>query len=150
MSMDIDLAILTGIDHRAIRKALEEIGYTKHGRVYVHPKSAWTIDIVADTPYIVDRPITTYAEVQTRFGSVRTYELEDALADRVAAFLFWNDSQSLHVAERLMARRAHSIRWSRLKQTFEALEATDALSEKRLNFATKRLRAAYRANRTTG
>jgi len=139
-SHDIDLAILTGIDRRSIEMALSGLGYERDGRVFVHPRSSWTIDIVADTPYIANRPVKTYAEIQTKFGLVRTLEIEDAIADRIAAFLFWNDSQSLEIAETLCGRRAPDVRWSRLTKALDALEATDATSAQNLSFATRRLR----------
>jgi hypothetical protein len=149
-SMDIDLAILSGIDHPAIETILEALGYSRNGRVFEHPNSVWTIDIVADTPYIASRPITTFAEIETKYGRVRTYLLEDALADRIAAFLFWNDSQSLDVAERLLGKRARDIQWSRLADALQALDATDPASATRLEFALERLRRIYAESRGTG
>jgi hypothetical protein len=140
VSHDIDLAILTGIDRRTIEGVLRTIGYVRQGRSFVHPESQWTIDIVADTPYIASRPITTYASVATNFGPVCTYELEDAIADRIAAFLFWNDSQSLDVAERFVAKRARDIRWRKLTAALETLDSGDPSSAQRLSFAVRRLR----------
>ena len=146
-SVDIDLAVLTGIDRKAIESALRSLGYQRTGRVFQHPKSRFTIDIVADTPYIADRPITEFAEINTEFGPVRTLLLEDALADRVAAFLFWSDSQSLDVAERVVRARTNALHWDRLTSTLEALDATDPASAQRLSFAVERLRRAYFAQR---
>lgn len=145
-SHDIDLAVLTGIDRRAIETALSGLGYSREGRSYVHPRSSFTIDIVADTPYIADRPIKTYAEVETKLGPVRTLAIEDALADRIAAFLFWNDSQSLDVAERVCADRARDVRWHRLIDAFDALGATDTISAQKLAFATRRLKESLLAH----
>jgi len=114
--------------------------------ITLHSADAYTshdIDLAILTgidPYIANRPVKTYAEIQTKFGPVRTLEIDDAIADRIAAFLFWNDSQSLEVAERLCARRAPDVRWSRLTKALDALEATDATSAQNLSFATRRLR----------
>jgi hypothetical protein len=38
--------------------------------------------------------------IVTRFSPVRVFRFEDAIADRISAFLHWADSQSLEVAER--------------------------------------------------
>ena len=149
VSHDIDPAILTGIDRRKIELVLRTIGYKREGRIFVHPQSEWTVDIVADTPYIASRPITTYASIDTKFGAIRTYQLEDALADRIAAFLFWSDSQSLSVAERLVARRARDLDWPRLVAALGSLDADDPASAERLTFATRRLRRKFDENSGT-
>lgn len=142
VSHDIDLAILTGIERRKIELGLRALGYARRGRIFVHPESQWTVDIVADTPYIADRPITAFATIETPYGSVRSYHLEDAIADRIAAFLFWNDSQSLAIAERLAARRASDVRWPVVVASLEPLHGGDPASTQRLSFALQRLRRA--------
>ena len=145
-SLDIDLAILTGINRRRLELLLEELGYSKRGRSFVHARSKWTVDIVADTPYIGDRAIREFADVRTRHGIVRTYLLEDAIADRIAGWLFWSDSESLAVARSVLANKAREVSWKRVTAAIQALDASDAMTAQRRQFALNELRRVYSDN----
>ena len=84
-SMDIDFAVTSGIDRRRIARALNELGFRKRGRVFVHPETVYALDFVAERPYIDQEPVYDFAEIHTPVGSVRVLHLEDAIADRIAA-----------------------------------------------------------------
>ncbi|HVS46089.1 MAG TPA: hypothetical protein VMS32_05425 [Verrucomicrobiae bacterium] len=142
-SNDIDLAIVSGINHRRIAAALEPIGFALRGRSYLNPTSPFPIDIVADTPWVDQRPITEYASIETVLGSFETLRLEDAVADRVAAFLYWNDAQSLDVAERATAGAEHRPTWGVLRSTLLELEAGAGEIGKRFELALERLGNIY-------
>jgi hypothetical protein len=100
------------------------------------------LDLVADTPYVDQRPITTFKTLKTRFGHVRVYTFEDAIADRVAAFLHWGDSQSLDVAERVVRARPGLTTWPRLRLTLRKLDSSDLEAAQRLELAETHLRKA--------
>ena len=145
-SLDIDLAILTGIKRRHLEPMLQQLGYSKRGRSFVHARSKWTVDIVADTPYIGDRAIREFAEIRTRHGIVRTYVLEDAIADRVAGWLFWSDSEALAVACNVLAGKVREISWQRVSDAILALDASDPMTAQRREFALSELRRVYSSN----
>jgi hypothetical protein len=142
-SHDVDFAAINGTTRRAFGAAVAQLGFKAEGRDFVHPASRYSLDLVADTPYIDQRPITKFAIIGTRFGSVRVYLFEDAIADRVAAFLHWGDSESLDVGERAVHARAQSINWRSLQRALKALDGTDAEAARRLELATARLRSAF-------
>jgi len=104
-SNDSDFASIRGTTRRDFAAAVAPLGLGASGRDVVHPEARFTLDLVADTPFSDQRPITRFAKVSTRFGQVRVYRFEDAIADRVAAFLHWGDSQSLDVAESAVRAR---------------------------------------------
>lgn len=66
-----------------------------------------------------------FASIETPVGSVRVYHLEDAIADRIAAFLHWSDSESLDVAERSARAARDRISRKRLDAALKALEFGD-------------------------
>jgi hypothetical protein len=142
-SRDIDFAALSGTTRREFAAALTPLGFTAKGRDFVHPESSYTLDLVADTPYIDQRPIKTFAMISTRFGPVRVYQLEDAIADRIAAFLHWSDSESLDVAQRVVRARRSVLRWPALQRALNQLDASGAEAGRRLTFAVNQLRKAY-------
>ncbi len=100
-SRDIDFATPGGESVRRITASLARIGFARHGRIYAHPDTAYTLDFIADTPYIDQRPIVEYAELSTPFGSFKVYRVEDAIADRVGHYVHWSDNEALEVAERV-------------------------------------------------
>lgn len=142
-SKDIDFAALRGTTRREFAQAVRRLGFTPSGRDFVHPDTAYTLDLVADTPYVDQRPITTFAKVRTRFGPVTVYKFEDAIADRIAAFVHWGDVESLDVAERALGAQPRKPPWSRLEALLLQLDTTLPEAARRLNTALGGLSAAY-------
>ncbi len=143
MSFDIDLAMVGGVNQRRIASALREIGFDLEGRSYVNSTTPFPIDIVADTPWVDQRVITEYATIVTAHGTFETLHLEDALADRVAAFLYWSDSSSLDVAERAVKAAQEILPWSRLHAAISQLESGPGDIGRRYELAMARLKALY-------
>lgn len=142
-SKDIDFAAINGTTRRAFTQAVAPLGFLARGRDFVHPKSPFTLDLVADTPYVDQRPITEFETMKTRYGPVRVYSFEDAIADRIAAFLHWGDSQSLDVAEQAVKARAAVTNWRRIAGALRKLDASDPQAARRLRLALKRLKGAH-------
>jgi len=142
-SEDVDLAVLTGVNHRSIAAALSGIGFIRSGRNYVNETTSFSIDIVADVPWIDQRAVTDYERIDTPLGSFDTLHLEDAVADRIAAFLYWDDSASLDVAERAIAAAEHPPSWQVLRDTLLQLESGPGAIGKRFELAIARLSALY-------
>src|SRR5471032_1385575 len=113
-SMDIDFAVTSGLHRSDIAAALKEAGFLPTGRSFSHPDTIYTLDFVADMPSIDAELVEEFDEVPTSQGTVRVYFIEDAIADRVAAFLHWSDSQSLDVAESAVAAARERISPERL------------------------------------
>ncbi|HEX5274624.1 MAG TPA: hypothetical protein VFW34_05050 [Candidatus Rubrimentiphilum sp.] len=141
-SMDIDFAVTTGIDRRKISRALRDLGFHEQGRVYASPSTIYVLDFVADVPHIDQHAITEYVELQTAAGTFRVYRLEDAIADRVAAFIHWSDSESLGVAERTVKASKERTSWNRIESALSQIEILNADAVARMELAQARLRAA--------
>ena len=146
-SKDIDFAALRGTTRKEFAAAIRPLGFNASGRDFVHPDTAFTLDLVADTPYIDQRPITAFATVKTRHGPVTVYKFEDALADRVAAFLHWGDLESLTVAERALTNAVHAPAWYHVEAALNRLDSSGVEAVRRLEIARGRLRTAYRSRR---
>lgn len=140
--MDVDFAVTSGIDRRRVRLALTELGFRPHGRVFVHPDTGYSLDFVADGPYIDQQPVYDFAEVSTPNGNVRVLHLEDAIADRIAAFLHWSDSESLDVAERAVTAARDRLTWERIDAALQKLETNLPETAQRMALARERLHRA--------
>lgn len=141
-SMDIDFAVLSGLDKPKLRKALLEIGFAEHGRVFQNPDTAFALDFVAETPFVDQQPIKTFQEMKTKYGGFKVFRLEDAIADRVAAFIHWSDSQSLEVAERALAVSPSNPSWKSLDDSLSQVEILNPDASARMDIARRRLKAA--------
>jgi 3',5'-cyclic AMP phosphodiesterase CpdA len=141
-SMDVDFALTSDTDRRRISIALKELGFEPSGRIFVHPDTQYTVDFVAEPPYIDQEPVFDFAEIQTPYGHFRALKLEDAIADRVAAFLYWSDSEALDVAQRSAAAARDRLTWERIDASLRKLDTKSAESAMRMNIARERLRRA--------
>lgn len=141
-SMDIDFAITSGSDRRTIVRALSQLGFQQRGRIFVHPDTVYTLDFVPDTPHIDRAPICDFVEIRTSVGSVRALHLEDAITDRVAAFLHWSDSESLDVSERSISAARDRLTWDRIDAALMKLDTSTGESKRRMALARERLRRA--------
>ena len=141
-SMDIDFAVTSGINRRRLSRALREIGFQKRGRVFVHSDTPHSLDFVADKPYIDKEAVCDFAEIATSAGSVCVLNLEDAIADRIAAFLHWSDSESLDVAERAATCARDRLTWERIDTALRKLDTNAPGSTQRMKLARERLHRA--------
>lgn len=148
-SNDIDFAVLSGDTRKTITTALAQIGFVPSGRIYVHPECMYTLDFVANTPYIDGRAVSDFAEVNTLHGQVLVYHLADAIADRVAHFVHWSDNEALHVAERTIRATRNAISGTDLERSISTIAPGDRAAKLRVDLARRRLlRALDTASRT--
>ena len=141
-SMDIDFAVTSGLDRRKISRALLSLGFHERGRVFENPETVYVLDFVADTPYIDQRAISEYVDLSTSAGTFSVYRIEDAIADRVAAFIHWSDSESLDVAERTVAAARERISWQFLETALSQIETPNPDAIARMELVRTRIRAA--------
>ncbi|MBC5823563.1 MAG: hypothetical protein GIX02_01855 [Candidatus Eremiobacteraeota bacterium] len=146
-SYDIDFAAINGANRHEFGSAVAPLGFKAEGRDFVHAQTTYTLDLVADTPYIDRHAITEFEMLKTTLGLVRVIKFEDALADRVAAFLHWSDSQSLDVAEKALKKMANDTDWRRVRRALARLDTSLPKAAQRFKIALGRLRRAYAAGK---
>jgi len=118
MSYDIDL--ITDSPIRKITPVLEELGFKNSGsRLFENPKCKFLIDFPAPPVSVGDGPVLKFNSLKTRFGTICLLTPTDCIKDRLAAYFFWNDQQSLDqaamVAKRSKIHLPEIKRWA-LKQ----------------------------------
>lgn len=78
---------------------LEQLGFKNAGgRLFKNPKCKFLIDFVAPPVSIGDSPVSEFNYINTRFGTICLLTPTDCVKDRLAAYFFWNDLQSLDQA----------------------------------------------------
>lgn len=138
-SDDIDFAVTSGDSRKVIAAALAEIGFLPSGRIFVNAECIYTLDFVANTPYIDGRAVTDFASLQTVHGEVLVYHLADAIADRVAHFVHWNDDEALHVAERTIWVTRNTISTDDIERALSAISPGGRPGVLRVDLARRRL-----------
>lgn len=79
-SYDLDF-IQTGLA-RATHPAMEELGFVKQGRHWVHPRTAFLVEFPPGPVQVGDSNITEFAERRTRLGVPRLLAPTECVMDR--------------------------------------------------------------------
>jgi len=107
-SYDIDLITTSSI--KTIIPVLEQLGFKNTGgRLFENPKCKFLIDFVAPPVSIGDAPVSEFNYIDTRFGTICLLTPTDCVKDRLAAYFFWNDLQSLDQAVMVAKRNKIDI-----------------------------------------
>jgi len=125
-TVDVDM-IVEGLAE--IDAVLRDLGFTRlAGTSYVHPQ----VDVVVD---LLPEPLTGDArrvvEVDVDGRKARIIGLDDILADRLRAAVYWSDLSSKEWAVQMMAAQWEHIDWAYLDElaTVEQPAFVEVLSE---------------------
>jgi len=111
-SYDLDF-IQTGLA-RKVDAAMEELGFTKQGRHWIHPESPYLVEFPPGPVMVGDARVTEFAERVTPLGVLRLLSPTECVMDRLAAYYHWNDPQGLDQAIAVATR--HSIDLARIQR----------------------------------
>ena len=116
LSYDIDL--ITDSSIKTIIPVLGELGFKNTGsRLFENSQCKFLIDFVAPPASIGDERLSEFNYLNTRFGTICLLTPTDCVRDRLAAYFFWNDLQSLDQA--VMVARRNKIYLSEIKKWAE-------------------------------
>ena len=106
-SFDLDFVNVADVPLVKIAAALEEIGFVRDGRIFVHEKVKYAIDILNPPLSIGEEKVTRVQTIAHKKMVLQLLSPTDSVKDRLAAFYFWNDLQALEQA--LMVARDQEI-----------------------------------------
>lgn len=95
VSADIDLVDVYFADRKKIKAAMEEIGFSEKHRYFVHPDTKQLVEFPPGPLSVGDEPVKRIKEIKYSTGILRVISPTDCVKDRLAAYYFWNDQQSL-------------------------------------------------------
>jgi hypothetical protein len=115
LSYDIDLITTSSI--KRMIPLLEELDFKNSGgRLFENPRCKFLIDFVAPPVSIGDSPVSEFNYINTSYGTICLLTPTDCVKDRLAAYFFWNDLQSLDQAVMVAKRNKIDIqdvkKWS--------------------------------------
>lgn len=95
-SYDLDFVVYESI--KEIDSALKKFGFTRKGRCFYHKSTPFIIDFVNPPVAIASKPVNKFEVIKTRKGLLKLLTPIDCVKDRLSAYFFWNDFQSLEQA----------------------------------------------------
>lgn len=115
-SPDLDFVIsTTEYRTKAIKEAMEEIGFKRRPDAsFVHPNCPYFIEFIAPPLSIGSEPVKNISTIRTKLGYFRLLSPTDCVKDRLAAYYFWDDLQSLEQAK--MVARRQKINYKEVKR----------------------------------
>lgn len=116
-----DLDFISHSSVKDITPVLEKLGFIKKsGRHFEHSECSFFIEFLAPPAAIGDDPIERFKHIKTKYGILKLLYVEDCIKDRLAAFYFWNDPQSLEQALLLADIYSKEINFNSLKKWSKA------------------------------
>lgn len=97
-SFDLDFVESVPAGRKHLKQALLEIGFVEKDRYFVHPDSDFFIDFPAGPLAIGSEPVREIREMTFSTGLLSLLSPTDCVKDRLAAYYYWNDQQSLEQA----------------------------------------------------
>lgn len=83
---------------RKVDAAMEELGFEKQGRHWVHADTRFWVEFPPGPVQVGDTVVRDFAERQTSAGTLRLLHPTECVMDRLAGYFHWNDRQCLDQA----------------------------------------------------
>lgn len=112
-----DLDFITYSNIKEIEPVLQKIGFIKQsGRHFEHPLCRFFIEFPPPPIAVGSTPIEKFEKIKTQYGILKLLIVEDCIKDRLAAFYFWNDPQSLDQAVLITQTCRRKINFNLIKK----------------------------------
>ena len=99
VSKDLDLVNIYATKHGKIKASMLELGFQEKGKYFTHKETQLFIEFPAGPLAIGEEVINNIVEKEVETGILRIISPTDCVKDRLAAYYYWNDKQSLVQAE---------------------------------------------------
>ncbi len=120
-SLDLDFVTSAVEDKpKEVAAAMSELGFKiKPERFFEHPDCPYIIEFIPPPLSIGREPAKDIKTLRTKYGSFKLLSPTDCVKDRLAAYYFWDDLQSLEQAKMVAQRQKIDLkevkRWSRVE-----------------------------------
>ncbi len=118
VSADIYLVEDSYVDRSKIKTAMEEIGFQEKNRYFIHPGTQHIVEFPSGPLSVGGEPIKHINEIRYSTGILRVISPTDCVKDRLAAYYFWDDQQSL--AQAILVAMHNRINISEIKRWSQA------------------------------
>jgi len=103
-----DLDFITFASKKEISNSLDRIGFKEtKGRYYIHSESDFIVEFPSGPLSIGNKPVKKFNEIILKECYLKLLTPTHCVMDRLAAYYFWNDMQSLDQA--ILVSKHHEI-----------------------------------------
>jgi len=95
---DIDLVDRYNAGHKQIKRVMLSLGFQEYNRYFIHHDTKWFIEFPKGPLGIGNAPVQEIASQENDAGILRLLTPTDCIKDRLAAYYYWDDLQSLEQA----------------------------------------------------
>lgn len=98
ISRDLDFIETHFTQRKKLRAALGEIGFSEQNRYFLHPETDFFLEFPAGPLTVGGEPVRKINTLVFSTGTLKLISPTDSVKDRLAAYYFWDDRQSLQQA----------------------------------------------------
>lgn len=98
LSDDLDFVLISSDDQKKVKELLIRVGFYEENRYFKHKDTEYFLDFVSPPPSVGAEPIKEIREIKKGNRKLKLLSPTDCVKDRLAAFYYWNDRQSLDQA----------------------------------------------------
>ena len=114
VSADIDFIDVSFTARNKIKAAMKEIGFSEKNRYFIHPDTSQIVEFPPGPLSVGEEPVKRVIEMKFSTGILSVISATDSVKDRLAAYYFWNDQQSL--AQAILVAKNSRISISEIKR----------------------------------
>jgi len=98
MSYDLDFIDNAFTPRKKIKEVLGKIGFYEENRYFKHKKTEYFIEFPSGPLSVGSEPVKEICELEFSTGKLLIISATDCVKDRLAAYFYWDDLQSLEQA----------------------------------------------------
>jgi hypothetical protein len=95
LTSDIDMVDVSHQDPAHLQAVMAELGFDKEGRIYTHNSTDIVVEFPAAPLAVGDELISETTTMKGPWGNIPILYAVDVVKDRLAAYIHWQDQQSL-------------------------------------------------------
>lgn len=122
-SNDLDFIELYSKGHHNFKEIMSEIGFELENGYFKSDEYKFIVEFPKGPLSIGSEPVHTYNTLEFNTGKLFLLSVTDCIKDRLAAYYFWNDNQSLIQAQLVAQKYKFDLkeveRWSKSEGKFE-------------------------------
>lgn len=116
LTKDIDMVNTNYKKPATLHGAMAALGFRKQGRVYANATTDITVEFPSGPLAVGNKLITNTTLARTAKGNIPILHVDDVVKDRLAAFIHWQDRQSLIQAVAIVLK--HNLEPEKFKSFF--------------------------------
>jgi hypothetical protein len=122
-SFDLDFIERYSTPRKNLRDAMAEVGFYEEHRYFKHDDTQFFVEFPAGPLSVGSEPVKHINELEFETGMLSLLSPTDCVKDRLAAYYYWNDRQSLEQAK--LVSKHHPINFEEIRRWSEVEGQSD-------------------------